>query len=66
MGLMDFAKKVGSALLEEAQKKQERIARLKERYERFDDNSLKAKFTSSSGEEKLAIGLVLRDRGYGQ
>lgn len=73
MGFSDFFKgaaRVGMAAVqttcEDAQRKMERIERYKERYDGLDDQALMRKYKSaSSSEERMACGLLLKERGYG-
>lgn len=51
--------------VDEMKKKRARIERYKERYDSYDDHSLIEKYKSSSGEEKIACGMLLKERGYG-
>lgn len=48
------------------QEKMEIINRYKEEYDRFDDQKLIKKFKSSSGNQKTACRMILKERGYGQ
>lgn len=66
MGFADFLKDVGSSVHTNIQKRNEKIQQYKERYERYDDDFLKKAFKNSSGEKMLAIGMILRERGYGR
>lgn len=73
MGFSDFLKgvaRVGVAAVqttyEGAQKKMERIEQYKERYDGLDDQALMRKYKSaSSSEERMACGMLLKERGYG-
>lgn len=73
VGFRDFAKGVAwvgmvavQTTYEDAQRKMERIERYKERYDRLDDETLMRKYKSaSSGEARMACGMLLKERGYG-
>lgn len=65
MGLFDVLKSGANAVMDSVAKKQEAINRYKARLESEDDDSLKRIFKNSSGEKKLAAGILLRERGYG-
>ena len=47
------------------QAKMERIERYKEQYDRLDDEHLIRKYKSSTGEQKMACAMLLKERGYG-
>lgn len=59
-GVLSVGKAVGNKLMEE----NDRIQDYRARYDRYDDDSLKREFRSASGARKIAIRMVLRDRGY--
>jgi len=72
MGFGDFAKKAAKAGLgavqagaDAMQAKMERIERYKEQYDRLDDKHLIRKYKSSTGEQKMACAMLLKERGYG-
>lgn len=60
-GVGSFAKGVANNMVE----KMDRINEIRARYESWDDDALKRKYNSSSGDEKVAVGLILKSRGYG-
>lgn len=73
MSLGDIAKKaaqVGAcaakSVADSAKQKVERINMYKERYDTLDDAALIKKFKSSSGEQRMACAMLLRERGYGE
>ena len=65
MGFWDVCKSIGKAIVEDLQERQERINRAKERYSTYDDKNLLRLYRIRNGEDKIAIGMVLRERGYG-
>lgn len=66
MGFFDVLKDVGKGILDSAKERQEKILHYKEMFADYDDQSLFRKYKTSSGEMKLACGMLLRERGYGQ
>lgn len=50
---------------ENARAKMERIERYKARFESLDDRELIRKYKSTSGEQKMACAMLLKERGYG-
>lgn len=65
MGLWNGIKAIGKFLSDAAAKRQETIMKYKEQYDRYDDDRLIRKYRSStSGESKIACGMLLRERGY--
>jgi len=66
MGFFDISKKVGDAVRDEVNRKAETMERHKQRFDRLDDESLIKKYQSTSGEEKLACAMLLKERGYGK
>lgn len=64
MSLMDMLNK-GVKIADDALKeKSQEIEEYKRRYERYDDQHLKKIFRESNGNKKLAIGMLLKERGY--
>lgn len=64
MSLMDMLNK-GLKVADNALKeKSQEIQEYKRRYERYDDQHLKKIYHESSGNKKLAIGMLLKERGY--
>lgn len=73
MSFGDFAKKAAQlgasaakSVADSAKQKVERINMYKERYDVLDDAALIKKFKSSSGEQRMACAMLLRERGYGE
>ena len=63
---MDFwetAKKVGKVVKSELEEQKESIQNWKARYERLDDEELKKRFLKSSGNQRIALMLLLKERG---
>ena len=73
MSFGDFAKKAAQlgasaakSVADSAKQKVERINMYKERYDTLDNAALIKKFKSSSGEQRMACIMLLRERGYGE
>lgn len=73
MSLGDIAKKAAQlgasaakSVADSAKQKVERINMYKERYDTLDDAALIKKFKNSSGEQRMACIMLLRERGYGE
>ncbi len=66
MGFGIFLLDVGKGALNSMKEKQENINRLKAEYRRRSDDELKKQFQSSSGDTKIAISMLLKERGYGK
>ena len=72
---MDFksflgkAAKVGMDVVqttaEQAQAKMQRVERYKAQFESLDDRELIRKYKTTSGEQKMACAMLLKERGYG-
>ena len=65
MGFGSFLLDVGKSIYGAAVDKSDRLNQLKSEHQRYNDNDLKRKFKTSSGETKLVIASILKDRGYG-
>lgn len=50
---------------ENAKAKMERIESYKARFESLDDRELMRKYKSTSGEQRMACAMLLKERGYG-
>ncbi|MDP3010230.1 MAG: hypothetical protein Q8N30_14325 [Methylococcales bacterium] len=61
MGLLDV---LGGFVQNKVNERDDRINKIRARYESGDNEYLIRKFKSTTGEEKMAIGLILKDRGY--
>lgn len=66
MSLLNMLEKGLKAGIDKAQQNKEEIEKYKMEYDRYDDRRLMELFRSSSGTRKMACGLLLRERGYGQ
>ncbi len=66
MGLGSFLFDVGKGALNSLKEKEERVNKLKSEYKRYNDNDLMNKFKTSSGETKIAIAMLLKERGHGK
>ena len=66
MSFWDGVKVVGNAILESVQNQQESIMHYKELCDRYDDERLLKQYKSSTGDRKIACGMLLRERGYGK
>lgn len=64
MGFMDVLNKGLEQAKESSEKRMKEFETYKMRYEHFDDEKLKALFKQTSGYKKLAIGALLKERGY--
>lgn len=64
-GLGNVLKNVGDGIAADAIAKRERINEWQVRYENTDDDVLLRRVKTASGEEKIAIAVLLRQRGYG-
>jgi hypothetical protein len=64
MGFGQFLIDTAKGALDDVLAKEARITGGKSQYERYDDKTLMKKFKESSGETRMSIGLVLKDRGY--
>ena len=64
MGFWDIAKAVGTAARQGAERKMENIQRYMDEYERCDDERLLRLCRSASGDKKIAILKILKNRGY--
>ena len=69
MGFWDsagnIAGKMASGAIDSIQKQQNEINKYRQRYEEYEDNDkLYKEMLRSSGNKKLAIAMILRDRGY--
>lgn len=65
---MGFLNTIGKGLqfgAEQLKKNKAEVEDYKAQYERYDDRRLMEMFQSSSGSRKLACGLLLKERGYG-
>ncbi len=58
---MSFFDKIKEGL----EKKEEEIRKLRERYERYDDEHLFRTLKNSSGMTRLVVMQILKERGYG-
>lgn len=65
MGFFDVMKDIGKGILDNVKEKQERILRYKDLFVDYDDERLYRKYKSSTGEVKIACGMLLKERGYG-
>lgn len=65
MGFFDVIKDIGKDILDSAKERQERILHYKEMFADYNDERLFRKYKSSTGEAKIACGLLLKERGYG-
>lgn len=66
MSLLNILEKGLKAGIDKAQRDKEEVEKYKKAYDRYDDRRLMELFRSSSGARKMACGLLLRERGYGQ
>ena len=64
MGFFDSLGKIAAERLEKAVEQQAKINEIKGRYSHYSDSKLIEKFKAESGDHKLAIGMLLKDRGY--
>lgn len=65
MGFGEFLGNLAKGAIDNLQEKSARIKQYKARYERYDDKCLFRLYKSSSSmERKLAIALLLKERGY--
>ncbi|KSV59507.1 hypothetical protein [Acetivibrio ethanolgignens] len=55
----------GKHIIEDAEKRNKRILKYKDRNNKYDDQKLMEKYRHSSGEEKIACAMLLKERGYG-
>ena len=65
MSFWDGVKKVGNAAYKTMQENMEQIERYKEQYDSLDDEQLIKRYKSSSGDQKMACAMLLKERGYG-
>jgi hypothetical protein len=69
MGFLDnlgnMAGKAAKSVIDDTNKRVENIQKYKAMYEDYDDSKLISKYKSSSGDEKMACGQLLKERGYG-
>ncbi len=65
MSLWDVVKKVNDYAVNQVNQTQQNVMKYKERYERLDDEALKRKYRMTSGYEKCACAMLLKERGYG-
>lgn len=63
MSFWDVLKAIGGALLNQVEKKEASIERYKDKYSDLDQEELVKKYKSSSGDAKLAAGVLLKERG---
>lgn len=67
---MDFksflgkAAQFGMAVAEQAQAKKDSIERYKSEYDLLNDKELIRKYKSTSGDQKMACAMLLKERGY--
>ena len=66
MGFFNVLKDVGKGILDTVKEKQERILYYKELYSDRDDQELFRIYKSASGEKRIGVGLLLKERGYGK
>lgn len=66
MGFFDVIKDIGKDILDNAKERQERILHYKELYSDRDDQELFRIYKSASGEKRIGVGLLLKERGYGK
>ena len=67
MGFFDVLKGIGRDILDSAKERQEKILYYKEMYNELDDQSLMRKYKQPpNSEARLAAGMLLKERGYGQ
>lgn len=60
MNLWDVIIAIGSGLLKQADKQQKNIQKYEEKYKDLDHNELVRKYRGSTGDAKLATGLLLK------
>jgi hypothetical protein len=65
MGLLNVLGKVVTGIGNSMVEKVRRINEIRTKYESYDDQKLINEYKSSYGDKKTAIGLILKDRGYG-
>lgn len=65
MGFLDTLGEFAGKAVSDMQKKMERIQQYKDMYECYDDRKLINEYKKSSGEKKMAITQLLKERGYG-
>ena len=65
MSLWDGLKKVGSAAYGSVAEQAREIQEYMDKYDCYDDERLQKLYRSSSGNKKIAIANLLRQRGYG-
>lgn len=65
MGFWDGVGSIAKGIANNMAEKMERINEIRARYESWEDQDLMRKFKSTSGDEKVAIGMILKSRGYG-
>ena len=66
MGFWDGVGNLAKGIANSMSEKMARVNEIKARYESWEDEDLIRKFKSTSGEEKMAIGMILKSRGYGK
>lgn len=65
MGFGEFLGNIAKEAVDSLKERAEKIERYKESLDRYDDKRLIKEYKSSSGDRKLAAGLLLKERGYG-
>jgi len=65
MSLWDGLKKAGSAAYGSATERARKIQEYMDKYDCYDDDRLKDLYRNSTGDKKIAITKLLRQRGYG-
>lgn len=62
MSFWDILKAIGHGLLNQVEKKQASIERYEDKYRNLDHEQLVRKYRSSSGDAKLAAGILLKEK----
>lgn len=66
MGFFDSVMDMAQTGIKNLGEKVDRIQDFKYKYSRCSDEELIRNYKSFSGEEKMAVGLLLKERGYGK
>ena len=64
MGLLSGLGKIAGMAVDGGKNKVERINNYKDKFDQYDDDRLIRMFKSRSGDEKLAVAMLLKERGY--
>jgi hypothetical protein len=62
MSFWDVLKAIGGALLNQVEKKEASIQRYEDKFSDLDHEELVKKYRSSSGDAKVAAGILLKER----